>query len=506
MHKKINKILLTLIAGIVFILTFSLTCGAKNNDEIKNFKTLEKGVLTVGTNATFPPFEFKDKDEDQEIKGFDVDLINKIAKKLNLKVKFVDMPFEGLLPALGNKIDLVIAGLTKTEEREKIVDFTKPYFYGKQSILTLKNVEIKQKEDLNNLTIATQIGTTANEFVKKLQDEGLNNIKIKEYDEYDIMTQDLVRKRVDCVVLDDIVAKNQFNKHFPELNLTQGSVLNCPTENYCIALPKGNEKLLSCVDEILNDIINSKEYTELEEKYINIKLKSEENEETKSSNSIVNQFLTTLVEKERYKLYLKGITTTLIISIFAAILGFFLGIILAVLKLTKNKNGKRSLIGKIANFYINIVRGTPILLQLLIMWLVVFKNFKNGVFVAIIAFGLNSAAYVAEIIRSGINSVGVGQKEAAESLGFGKFGVMFYIVLPQSIKNSIPSLCNEFISLIKETAIVGYVALDDLTRAAFSISAASYQTFMPLIIAALIYYIITKTISFILEKAMKRMN
>ena len=256
----------------------------------------------------------------------------------------------------------------------------------------------------------------------------------------------------------------------------------------------------------VSNIINSKEYTELQEKYINIKLKSEENEETKSNNSIVNQFLTTLVEKERYKLYLKGITTTLIISVFAALLGFFLGIILAVLKLTKNKNGKRSLIGKIANFYINIVRGTPILLQLLIMWLVVFKNFKNGVFVAIVAFGLNSSAYVAEIIRSGINSVGVGQKEAAESLGFGKFGVMFYIVLPQSIKNSIPSLCNEFISLIKETAIVGYVALDDLTRAAFSISAASYQTFMPLIIAALIYYIITKTISFILEKAMKRMN
>ena len=146
------------------------------------------------------------------------------------------------------------------------------------------------------------------------------------------------------------------------------------------------------------------------------------------------------------------------------------------------------------------------MLQLLIMWLVVFKNFKNGVFVAIIAFGLNSAAYVAEIIRSGINAVGVGQKEAAESLGFGKFGVMFHIVLPQSIKNSIPSLCNEFISLIKETAVVGYVALDDLTRAAFSISAASYQTFMPLIVAALIYYIITKTITLILEKAMKRMN
>ena len=354
MHKKINKMFLTIIASIVFILIFALNCSAKNNEHINpfktlenyiektseetnSFKTLEKGVLTVGTNATFPPFEFKDKDEDKEIKGFDIELINKIAEKLNLKVKIVDMPFEGLLPALGNKIDTVIAGLTKTEERAKIVDFTKPYFYGKQSILTLKDREVKKIEDLNNLTIATQIGTTANEFVKKMQDEGsLKNIKIKEYDEYDIMTQDLVRKRVDCVVLDDIVAKNQFNKHHPELNLTQGSVLNCPTENYCLAFPKNNKKLLNAVNEILDEIINSKEYTELEEKYINIKLKGEENKEydenneTESENNILTQLKTTLIEKERYKLYLKGITTTLIISIFSALLGFLLGIVLAV--------------------------------------------------------------------------------------------------------------------------------------------------------------------------------
>ena len=140
------------------------------------------------------------------------------------------------------------------------------------------------------------------------------------------------------------------------------------------------------------------------------------------------------------------------------------------------------------------------------MWLVILKNAKNGILVASIAFGLNSAAYVAEIIRGGINAVDKGQTEACHSMGFSQVSTMYYVVLPQGLKNSIPALCNEFISLLKETAIVGYVALADLTRAAFSISAATYQTFMPLILTAIMYFLVTKLASIILGLIERRLS
>ena len=486
-HKTILKFF-TFLFGFLIILNF---LNVKKS-YAHNFETIEKDVLTVGTNATFPPFEYRN--EKDEIVGFDIDLINEIAKKLNIKVKVVDMPFEGLLAALGSKLDLVIAGLTSTEERRKMVNFSKSYFEGKQAILTLKNKEIKNENSLANLTVATQIGTTANEFIKSLQQK-VNNIKIKEYDEYDIMVQDLTKNRVDAVILDEIAAVNQLNKHSDDIKLTNGSVLNCPIEDSCIAAAKENTKLIEAVDKALLEIKSSKKLDKLIEKHMKLTV----NNTIKEDNGLKTQFYKAFIEKDRYKLYLKGLALTLTISFFSAIVGIVLGIIIAIIKMSKNKKGKRTLFAKIASLYISLIRGTPVLVQLLIMWLIVFKSSKNGIFVAVVAFGLNSAAYVAEIIRGGIESVAVGQTQAGESLGFSKIQVLKYIVLPQGLKNSIPALCNEFISLIKETAIVGYVALNDLTRAAFSVSATSYQTFMPLILTAIIYFIITKIISVILD-------
>ncbi len=457
-----------------------------------NFTTIEKNVLTVGTNATFHPFEYRN--EKDEIVGFDIDIINLIAKKLNIKVKIIDMPFDGLLAALGSKLDLVIAGLTSTEERKKIVNFSQSYFESKQAILTLKNKDVKNEESLKNLTIATQIGTTANEFIKNLQKK-INSIKIKEYDEYDIMVQDLTKKRVDAVILDEIAATNQLNKHPKKIKLTNGSVLNCPIEDCCIASAKQNTNLIQAVDKALLEIKSTNELDKLIKKHMDLTII----ETPKEDDGLKTQFYRAFIEKDRYKLYLKGLGLTLTISFFSAIVGIFLGIIIAIIKMSKNKNGGKTFFARIASLYVSLIRGTPVLVQLLIMWLIVFKSSKNGIFVAVVAFGLNSTAYVAEIIRGGIESVSVGQTQAGESLGFSRIQVLKYVVLPQGLKNSIPALCNEFISLIKETAIVGYVALNDLTRAAFSVSATSYQTFMPLILIAIIYFVITKIISIILD-------
>ena len=154
----------------------------------------------------------------------------------------------------------------------------------------------------------------------------------------------------------------------------------------------------------------------------------------------------------------------------------------------------------------DVIRGTPSVLQLLIMWFIVMKNSQNGVLVASLSFGINSGAYVSEIVRAGILAVDKGQTEAGRSLGLSKAQTMIYIVIPQAIKNVLPPIGNEFIVLLKETAIVGYVSLTDLTRAANQITSRTYEAFMPLIGAAVIYFTVIKILTILLDKLERRLR
>ena len=208
MNKKIIKKFI-LFFSILFSIFLFLFPHKANENEIK---TLKKGTLTIGTNATFKPFEYID--ENGDIVGFDIDLIRKIAENMNLKLEIIDMPFDSLISALnaGNKIDAVIAGLTDTEERRKAVDFSESYFEGKQYVITLNGKTVKSKEDLANCTVATQISTTASEVTKNLKKD-VKNLNVKEYDAPDIMVEDLLLKRIDAVIIDQIVATNYKQKH-----------------------------------------------------------------------------------------------------------------------------------------------------------------------------------------------------------------------------------------------------------------------------------------------------
>lgn len=222
--------------------------------------------------------------------------------------------------------------------------------------------------------------------------------------------------------------------------------------------------------------------------------------------AVGRKFVVAFLEKNRWQVYLKGLGVTMEVAFAAAILGIIIGTLLAFMKLSIKRNGKPTLLSRIANFYIDIIRGTPSVLQLLIMWFVVLKSCSNGILVACLTFGMNSGAYVAEIVRAGILAVDKGQTEAGRSLGLNHVQTMRYIVIPQAFKNVLPPLGNEFIMLIKETAIVGYVALTDLTRAANQISAATYEAFTPLIGAAVIYYVIIKILTVLLAQAERRMR
>lgn len=212
------------------------------------------------------------------------------------------------------------------------------------------------------------------------------------------------------------------------------------------------------------------------------------------------------ITKDRWKLYLDGLGVTMEVTFFAAIIGIILGTIVAFMKISTKKNGKSTLLSRIANIYIDIIRGTPSVVQLLIMWFVIMKSCNNGILVASLSFGINSGAYVAEIVRAGILAVDKGQTEAGRSLGLSNFQTMIYIVLPQAFKNVLPPLGNEFIVLMKETAIVGYVSLSDMTRVAMQMTSTVYDAFAPLIGVAIIYFIIIKILTILLNKLERRLR
>lgn len=220
-----------------------------------------------------------------------------------------------------------------------------------------------------------------------------------------------------------------------------------------------------------------------------------------------NEFILNFIEDNRWKYIADGLKITLIVTIFAVLIGVLLGFLIAIVRTTHDKTGKLKILNGICKVYLTVIRGTPVVVQLMIIYFIIFGSVDiSKVLVAIIAFGINSGAYVAEIFRSGIMSIDNGQFEAGRSLGFNYAQTMMYIVMPQAFKNVLPTLCNEFISLLKETSVSGYIALQDLTKGGDIIRSRTYDAFMPLIAVALIYLamvmIFTKLVS-LLERRLR---
>lgn len=209
-------------------------------------------------------------------------------------------------------------------------------------------------------------------------------------------------------------------------------------------------------------------------------------------NNVYEQFYETLIEQDRYRFILEGLGKTLIIAFFAVILGVILGGLVALIRNYHEETKKAKVANFISKLYVTIIRGTPAVLQLMIIYYVIFRTVDiNTILVGVIAFGINSGAYVSEIIRAGINSIDRGQKEAADSLGLTYRETMKSIILPQAVKNVLPALSNEFITLLKETSVAGYIGIIDLVKAADIIASGTYNYFFPLIIIAIIYLILT---------------
>lgn len=204
--------------------------------------------------------------------------------------------------------------------------------------------------------------------------------------------------------------------------------------------------------------------------------------------TLQDRFVTNFIADDRWKYILEGLGVTLRVTFFAVLIGIVIGFMVAVVRSTYDRTGKLKILNLFCKLYLTVIRGTPVVVQLLIIYFVIFGSSDiSKTLVAVMAFGLNSGAYVAEIFRSGIMSIDNGQFEAGRSLGFNYVQTMIHIIMPQAFKNVLPALGNEFIVLLKETSVSGYIALQDLTKAGDIIRSRTYDAFMPLIAVALIY-------------------
>ena len=228
------------------------------------------------------------------------------------------------------------------------------------------------------------------------------------------------------------------------------------------------------------------------------------------------QFILNFIEQDRWKLLVTGLGNTLKITLVACLIGICIGVVIAIIRSTWDKNhetmhkgfGKSLLavVNAICKLYLTVIRGTPVVVQLMIIYYIIFASSRNGIAIAMLAFGINSGAYVAEIVRGGIMSIDAGQFEAGRSLGFNYVQTMRYIIIPQVFKNVLPTLANEFIVLLKETSVSGYVAIRDLTKAGDIIRGVTYSPFMPLIGVALIYLTLVIFFTWLVGKLERRLR
>ena len=461
---------------ILFILLTLTGCGKKD------------GQLILVTEAGFAPYEYYDNGK---ITGVDIEIAQYIADSLNKELVIKDVAFDSIISEVRTgKSDIGAAGISYTEERSRQVDFTINYAESKQVVIVKKDSYIKDPSYLINQKVAVQLGTTADSYLT----ENYPRLEIVREKKFLAAIQDLKDNKVVAVVMDELPAK--------QLITDDMVILNEPLliDSYGMVVKQGNSELLEASNKVIQDLKDNGKIDEMILNHMGIK-------EIAKHNSLKDRIKQTLIYDNRYKYILEGLKNTAIITIGALIIGLLIGTLTSI-SINYHENTKKlKLLSILSKAYVNIIRGTPSTLQLMIIYYVIFSNSNvNIVLVGILAFGINSGAYVSEIIRAGINSIDKGQQEAGYSLGLNYRQVMSNIIFPQALKNILPALGNEFITLVKETSIGAYIGIVELTKASDIIASRTYDYFLPLILIALIYLTITMILSKLVNKMERRLN
>lgn len=447
-------------------------------------KIKERGELRVGLSADYAPMEFEHTVNGKtEYAGVDIDLAKKIAKDNNLKLKIVNMSFDSLLGALKTgKIDIIISGMTSTPERKKQVDFSDSYMMTKNIMLVKKDKvnEYKDIKDFNNKKVRAQKGTEQ----EKIAQTEIENASITSLSRLPDVILALKSGKVEGAVVEKPVAE-AYLKQNPKLGISNVK-FNEEEKDTVIAVPKDSPKLLSQINKTIKEVKDKG----LIDKYM-----------TNAANAMNDD--SGFISKYG-SFFLKGIKITILISLIGVALGSILGAFVALMKLSKIK-----IISWIASIYIEILRGTPMLVQVFIVFFGITAALGLDISALVcgtIALVINSSAYIAEIIRAGINAVDKGQMEAARSLGLNYRQTMKSVIMPQAIKNILPALGNEFVTLIKESSIVSTIGVGEIMFNAQVVQGISFDPFTPLIVAAALYFVLTFVLTRIMNMIEGRLN
>ncbi|HDG4475765.1 TPA: ABC transporter permease subunit [Staphylococcus aureus] len=447
-------------------------------------KIKERGELRVGLSADYAPMEFEHTVNGKtEYAGVDIDLAKKIAKDNNLKLKIVNMSFDSLIGALKTgKIDIIISGMTSTPERKKQVDFSDSYMMTKNIMLVKKDKvnDYKDIKDFNNKKVGAQKGTEQ----EKIAQTEIENASITSLSRLPDVILALKSGKVEGVVVEKPVAE-AYLKQNPKLGISNVK-FNEEEKDTVIAVPKDSPKLLSQINKTIKEVKDKG----LIDKYM-----------TNAANTMNDD--SGFISKYG-SFFLKGIKITILISLIGVALGSILGAFVALMKLSKIK-----IISWIASIYIEILRGTPMLVQVFIVFFGITAALGLDISALVcgtIALVINSSAYIAEIIRAGINAVDKGQMEAARSLGLNYRQTMKSVIMPQAIKNILPALGNEFVTLIKESSIVSTIGVGEIMFNAQVVQGISFEPFTPLLVAAALYFVLTFVLTRIMNMIEGRLN
>ncbi len=469
-------------------------------------------VLKIGMEANYPPYNWTQTTDangavpidgsKQFANGYDVQIAKIIGKKLHRRVVVEKTQWDGLLPALtSGKIDLIIAGMSPTAERRKAINFSNPY--RKSTFVVIVNkaskyATAKNLQDFKGAKLTAQQGTLHYDLIKQLK--GANREPAMR--DFSAMRQSLSSGTIDGYIAEDIEYESyhRVNPNIVAVNLNKMSGFNVPTDDSItsIGVKKGNTKLLNSVNDILAGISNKKR-----DQLMATAVKEQPKAGNSSSTTTKKENWFMAIMRQYGGMILGGVGMTLLLALVGTIAGFFIGLLVGIVRTipAPKSAGKKwglKIVDWILAVYIEVFRGTPMMVQAAVIYYGIAQLWHlnlNRTVAALIIVSINTGAYLAEVIRGGINATPKGQFEAASALGMTHSQQMWHIILPQAIKNCLPSITNEFIVNIKDTSVLSIISVSELFFVGTTVASQTFEFFQTYFIISMIYLILTFSIT-----------
>ncbi len=504
-----------LIIMMMLIITFVPT----NLGASETYKQIEDGTFTIGTDCAYAPYAFTTTAENASdtavqiadssayCDGYDIMIASKIADSLGVDVEVKVISFDGLIPALNSgQIDAIVAGMSATPERQKEIDFSQNYYDDNltMGIVMEANSEFASGSSINDFggaEISSQLGTFHGDLLNEIPGVEI----VTPMESVDVLMQATKSGTIDGYITEEETAVSQGNSS-DELTYVLLDDLEIPAEFSGVALgiKKGSEGFVDEINSILAEISDEDRVAMMDE--ANDKANGEYVEETSFLSDVWTLFTS------NKQLYAEGLKTTLILAILGTVFGTLIGFVIVGLRIQKiHYKDKpyikvlKKLAQSIAIIYIDIIRGTPMMVQAMLFFYGIAANIMDPNTAGVVIISFNTAAYIAEILRSGVNAIDPGQMEAGRSLGLTNTQTFINVIIPQTIKNTLPALANELIVNIKDSSVLSVIAVSELFYATKQAASTGYQYTEAYFISAIIYLVLTIVLTRILNIVMRKL-